>query len=144
MAQRFWWTGPYLGMRLTVGSPQKLPFQWYVEGKGAPYAWGRYKFNWEGAYNDGFFFVRGQQTTNERVHGYFLEVKGGAQIKLVGKLFLEIWSKYRYVNMDGSGSEAQTAQNNFLAYQTFSQEAAQSIGIKENFWGVGTNLVLHL
>ena len=142
MDQRFWWTGPYLGARVVVGTPLKLPGQWYVEGKGVPYAWGRYQFEWKGYYNDSPFFVVGQQSTNERLDGYFLAVKGGTQIKLIGKLFLDLWSKYTYLHMSGSGREVQSIQNNFLPVQTLLQEAAQTIAVNEHFWGAGANLVL--
>jgi hypothetical protein len=142
MDQRFWWTGPSLGMRLAGPLLQKLPGRWYLEGKGVPYAFGNYKFHWSGAYEDGFFFYRGQQTTDMAVHGYFLEVKGGAEIKLLGRLFLDLWSKYSYLHMQGSGHEVQSSQNNFLATQSLLQDADQDISINENFWAVGANLVL--
>jgi hypothetical protein len=142
MDQRFWWTGPSLGMRLAGPILQKLSGRWYLEGKGVPYAFGNYKFHWSGAYEDGFFFYRGQQTTDMAVHGYFLEVKGGAEIKLLGRLFLDLWSKYSYLHMQGSGHEVQSSQNNFLATQSLLQDADQDISINENFWAVGANLVL--
>jgi len=146
MDQRFWWTGPSLGMRLAGPILRKLSGQWYVEGKGVPYAWGRYKFDWKGAYEDGFFFFRTQETTDMAVHGYFLEVKGGTEVKLIetllGRLSLDVWSKYSYLHMQGSGWERQRQQNNFLATLTIDQEAAQHVSINENCWAVGANLVL--
>ena len=142
MDQEFRWTAPYLGMRLTVGNPQKLPGQWYVEGKGAPYAWGDYKFNWNGAYEDGFFFVRSQQATNLRLNGYLTAVKGGWQTRLVKKLYVDVWSEYMHLNLEGSGHETQSSQNNFLARQSATQRTAQKITIEENLWSVGANLML--
>jgi hypothetical protein len=142
MDQRFWWTGPSLGVRLAGPILQKLSGRWYLEGKGVPYAFGNYKFDWKGAYDDGTFFVHGQQTTDMAVHGYFLEVKGGTEIKLIGRLFLDLWSKYSYLHMQGSGHEVQASQNNFLATQSLLQNADQTLSINENFWAVGANLVL--
>lgn len=143
MDQRFWWTGPFLGIRLTKGTPQKLPGQWHVEGKAAPYVWGNYKFRWNASYKDSFSFMNGQETTDMGLHGYFLEVKGGMQIKLAGNLFLDVWSKYSYLHMEGSGREVQSEQNNWTAVRAIAQASAQSISLKENFWGAGANLVWH-
>jgi hypothetical protein len=142
MAERFWWTGPSLGMRLAGTIMQKLSGKWYLEGKGVPYAFGNYKFDWRGAYEDGFFFVHGRQMTDMAVHGYFLEVKGGTEIKLIGRLFLDVWSKYSYLHMQGSGHEVQSSQNNFLATQSLLQNTDQTLSINENFWAIGANLVL--
>ena len=154
MTQELWWTGPYLGMRLTEGAPQKLPGQLYIEGKAVPYAWGNYTFDWNGYYGDpylnGAAGISGQQSTHVTgLHGYMLEVKGGTQIELIENLYLDVWAKYMHLNMNGSGYEVQSHQNRYTSIipafwpSPFSQEAAENIAINENFWGAGVSLVLH-
>ena len=143
VSQRLWLTGPSLGMRLTSGIPQIPRVQWHVEGKVVPYAWGNYKFDWKGSYADSQgYSLGGQQTTNTGLHGYILEAKGGTQIKLIGRLSLDVWAKYAYLSMKGSGPETQSFQSNFTPVPALSQEAHQSTAINMNSWGLGANLVL--
>ncbi|HTZ18123.1 MAG TPA: hypothetical protein VMB78_06750 [Dissulfurispiraceae bacterium] len=152
MTQRFWWTGPFLGARFTTGTPQKLPGQWYIEGKAVPYAWGTYTFKWSGFFHDDTGgFINGQENTHVGVHGYSAEIKSGMQIKLIGRLFLDLWAKYERLHMSGSGAEGQATQNSYGALNpaywgvaaNYSQQAAQNIKLRENLWGVGPSLVLH-
>ncbi len=143
MAQGLWWSGPFLGMRFTDGAPRKLPGQWYVEGKVVPYAFGSYEFEWNGSYRDSLGYVlNGQQSTHLGVHGFLPEVKSGTKIKLAGSLFLDVWAKYVYLNMHGSGAEEQSFQSNFTSVPALSQVAYQTIAVNSNFWGVGADLVL--
>ena len=73
-AQRVWWTGPYLGAQFKSGTPQKLPGNWYIEAKLAPYVWGNYKFSWRGSYSDSAgFLLGGQQATQTGLSGYLME-----------------------------------------------------------------------
>gem|GEM_PF-2161146 len=143
MTQRLWFSGIFIGARLAGGGPESLPAQWYVEGRIIPYAFGSYQFEWDGYYLAGGFFVNGRQTTSATgLKRYALEVKGGTQIDLVNKLFLNIWAKYLYVQMNGSTPEVQEFDRNFGTVRDFSQEANQSVTMKVNFWGVGGDLVL--
>jgi hypothetical protein len=147
MAQRLWWTGPYLGAQLKSGTPQNLPGQWYIEGKFAPYVWGDYKFAWRGSYSDTFGgFMGGQQTTQTGLSGYLLELKAGTRFRLVGNLYLEIWAKYMHLNMTGSAREMQSLRTNITTitpWPNISQQANENISVNQNFWAVGPNLVYH-
>jgi hypothetical protein len=143
ITQSLWWSGPFVGLRLAGGGQQDLPGRCYVEGKVVPYAWGSYKFAWDGSLDALGFFLNGQQTTQAKgLRRYLLEVKGGTQVNLAGGLFLDVWAKYFYLNMNGSEPEVQSFQSNFTAVPALSQEADQTITMNVNFWGVGGDLVL--
>jgi hypothetical protein len=124
-----------------------LPVQWYVEGKVVPYAWGSYRFAWDASLFNPMEFVNGQQTTQAKgLRRYLLEVKGGTRANFAGGVFLDVWAKYFYLEMNGSEPEVQAFQSSFTASRggvsALSQQADQTITMNMRFWGVGGDLVL--
>ena len=60
-------------------------------------------------------FLSSQETMQTGLSGYMMELKGGAQFRLVGNLYLEIWAKYMHLNITGSGREIQAWQNSYAS-----------------------------
>lgn len=152
MAQRSWWTGPFLGARFEAGSAQELPGRWYVEAKVAPYVWGTYTFDWSGYYHDATTgdSITGQESTHAvKLHGCWAGIKGGLQVNLTDSLVLDFFASFEHLQMSGAGVEGQATQNNigvipfWLNAANYSQHTAQSIRLRENFLSVGPSLVLH-
>ena len=137
MSQDFKWHGPFFGLSLRTPFPGWLGGG-YLEFVGSPWLFGRYEFGWAGAYEDGFFFVRGSQLTN--VAGWDrigLEVRGGISCPLFGRLSLDLRGKYTFIRLRDSDLEYQTMQNNFLANQGYVQGAPEYVTATQQFWQVG-------
>jgi len=140
MSQNFKWNGPFFGLSL------RTPFLgWtgggFLEIVGSPWLFGRYQFDWGAAYEDGFFFVHGSQSTS--VSGWDrigIEVRGGISCPLFGRAMLDLRGNYTYIRLRDSNIEIQAMQNNFLASPGYTQGAPEYVTATQQLWQVGCDL----